>query len=165
VSEKQGKFMHKAVTILVLTSFFHVWAQNLTEERIWKIDSRKKSIYLNSGIFHHNQGPANSKIVSLRSSFVPGRGFERVVIDFAGNKPPKIYGHIAQKNKKIQIDFFDTSLPAAIDGLKNSKYVKNVDFLAIDETQTTSEINLKSEVNFDIFYLENPGRLVIDIRP
>jgi hypothetical protein len=154
----------KLLLILVFSSF-NLWAQNLSEERIWKIDSRKKSIYLGSGIFHLSQGSAQNKILGIRSSYVPSRGYERLVIDFSQSLPPKIYGHISQKIKKIQIDFFDSELPQSISSLRNSQYVKNVDFLALDENQVNMEINLKSEVNFDIFYLENPGRLVVDIKP
>ncbi len=153
------------IFLLLFINIPWLQAQNLTEERIWKIENRKKSIYLGSGVFHFNSGSNNNKIVALRSSFVPSRGYERVVIDFNQPLPPKIYGHISQKLKKIQIDFFETMLPSSMSSIKNSKYVKYVDFLAIDEKQATMEITLKNEVNFDIFYLENPGRLVIDIKP
>ena len=151
------------LAILILTPQF-LMAQNLNEERIWKIVGRKKSVYLGSGIFHLNQGAAASTITNFRNSYNPSQGFERLVIDFNKTIPPKLYGHISVKNKKIMVDFFDTSLPSVVAPLKNSKFVKTVDFLAIDPTQVTMEISLKENTNFDIFYLENPGRLVIDIR-
>lgn len=154
----------KYLWILVGIISFSVFAQNLNEERIWKLASRKKAIYLGHGVFHQNVG-ARSTIAGIRSSNVADRGYERLVIDFGGASIPRLYGHINEGEKKISVDFFDTSVTAQVAALKNTKNVKSVDFLAIDQTQTTMEIQLKSKLNFDVFYLENPGRLVIDIRP
>ena len=100
----------------------------------------------------------------MRSSNVADRGYERIVIDFAGAGIPRLYGHISEGEKKISVDFFDTTVGGQIASLKNTKNVQSVDFLAIDANQTTMEIKLKSKLNFDVFYLESPGRLVIDIR-
>lgn len=139
-------------------------AQNLNEERIWKLIPRKKAIYLGHGVFHQNQG-ARSNVTGIRSSNVADRGYERVVIDFAGASIPRLYGHISENDKKISVDFFDTTVSPQMASLKSTKNVKAVDFLAVDQNQVTMEIQLKSKLNFDVFYLENPGRLVIDIRP
>lgn len=150
--------------LLVGFMAFQVHAQNLNEERIWKLVPRKKSIYLSHGIFHLNDG-ARTSITGLRSSFVRDRGYERVVIDFAGATSPKLYGYIDAKANKLSIDFFDSSVTPQITALRNTRHVKSVDFMAIDQNQVTMDMKLKDNVNFDIFYLENPGRLVIDIRP
>ncbi|MBY0516170.1 MAG: hypothetical protein K2P81_04640 [Bacteriovoracaceae bacterium] len=154
----------KYLWILVGIISFSALAQNLNDERIWKLASRKKAIYLSHGIFHLNQG-TKSSITGIRSSNVADRGYERVVIDFAGANAPKIYGHINEGSKKISVDFFDTNVAPQISSLKNTKNVKAVDFLAIDQNQVTMELQLKSKLTFDVFYLENPARLVIDIRP
>lgn len=154
----------KYLWILIGIISFSAFAQNLNEERIWKLGSRKKAIYLGHGVFHQNVG-TRSSVTGIRSSNVADRGYERLVIDFGGAGIPRLYGHINENDKKISIDFFDTSVTAQIPALKNTKNVKAVDFLAIDQNQTTMEIQLKSKLNFDVFYLENPGRLVIDIRP
>ncbi len=152
--------------LLVLVGFlsWQAFAQNLNDERIWKLVSRKKAVYLGHGVFHLNEGVPSS-INNLRSSYVASLGYERVVVDFNGPKVPKVYGHIDGKNHKISVDFFDTSVTPTIKSLKNTRHVKTVDFLAIDQNQVTMEMQLKDKSNFDIFYLENPGRLVIDIRP
>jgi hypothetical protein len=154
----------KYLWILVGIFSFSALAQNLNDERIWKLSDRKKAIYLSHGIFHLNQG-AKSSITGIRSSNVVDRGYERVVIDFAGATAPKVYGHINEASKKISVDFFDTNVAPQISSLKNTKNVKAVDFLAIDQNQVTMELQLKSKLTFDVFYLENPARLVIDIRP
>src|SRR5690606_7068764 len=88
---------------LVLTT--SALAQNLLEERIWKVSPRKKSIFLDSGVFHHNS-KSSSSIMGVRNSAVNGRGYERIVIDFNTSTIPKIYGHITA-SKKISVDFFD----------------------------------------------------------
>jgi hypothetical protein len=159
----QGWCLMKYLCILLGIISLSAWTQNLNEERIWKLVPRKKAIYLAHGVFHQNQG-ARASVTGVRSSNVPDRGYERIVIDFAGTSIPRLYGHISEADKKISVDFFDTNVGGQITSLKNTKNVQSVDFLAIDSNQTTMEIKLKSKLNFDVFYLENPGRLVIDIR-
>jgi hypothetical protein len=151
---------------LLLLSFLVVTpilAQNLMEERIWKVSARKKSIFLDSGVFHLNSSVKDSSISAIRNSAVDGRGYERVVIDFNTPAIPKIYGHITE-NKKISIDFFNTSMVTAQPQMKNSKFVKAINFISVDGKTMTMEMVLKGKSSFDIFYLESPARLVIDIR-
>lgn len=148
------------VGLLTVTS---VLAQNLMEERIWKVAPRKKSIFLDSGVFHMNSELKSAAITGVRNSAVNGRGYERVVIDFNTPAVPKLYGHITA-NKKLSIDFFDTAIQTSQPNMKNSKFVKAVDFITVDGKTITMEMSLKGKSSFDIFYLENPGRLVIDIR-
>jgi hypothetical protein len=152
----------------IIISFFlvagSVLAQNLMEERIWKLSSRKKSIFLDSGVFHLNTGAQGAQVTGVRSSAVAGRGYERVVIDFNTPTVPKLYGHISSQNQKLSIDLFDTTAATAQPQLKNSKYVKNIDFINVDGKSLTMDIALKSKASFDVFYLPDPGRLVIDIR-
>lgn len=154
----------KIIMLLSLFISFEAFSQNLMEERIWKISNRKKSIFLDSGVFHYNSVLAGSTITAVRNSVVPGRGYERVVIDFNSQTVPKVYGHISGKDKKISIDLFETSVGTTQPQLKNSKFVKSIDFISVDGKTVTTEINLNAKASFDVFYLENPGRLVIDIR-
>ncbi|WP_408098491.1 hypothetical protein ACJVC5_06145 [Peredibacter sp. HCB2-198] len=154
------KFIFIWLCLLVVTP---VLAQNLMEERIWKVAPRKKSIFLDSGVFHYNSNLKTASIMGVRNSAVNGRGYERVVIDFNSSTIPKIYGHITP-NKKVSIDFFDTNIQTSQPNMKNSKFVKAVDFISVDGKTMTMEMSLKGKSSFDIFYLENPGRLVIDIR-
>ena len=154
------------ITLILLSLIFSLesFAQNLMEERIWKISNRKKSIFLDSGVFHYNSILSGSRITGVRNSNVPDRGYERVVFDFASQTIPKVYGHISGKDKKISIDLFETSVATSQPVLKNSKFVKSIDFISVDGKNVTVEVNLKSKASFDVFYLENPGRLVLDIR-
>ena len=151
---------------LFLTIFITlpVLAQNLMEERIWKISPRKKSIFLDAGVFHHNSMAKGIGMTGVRSSFVKDRGYERVVIDFNTPSIPKLYGHISPINQKITLDLFDTNAVTSQNQLKNSKFVKNIDFISVDGKTMTMEMSMKGKSSFDVFYLENPARLVIDIR-
>ncbi len=149
------------ISCLLTTS---VLAQGLMEERIWKISGRKKSIFLDSGVFHTTSAVSNSGITGVRNSVVPGRGYERIVIDFSSASVPKIYGHISQQNNKLSVDFFNTSTMTNQPQIKNSKFVKSIDFISVDGKTMTMEMALKAKGSFDVFYLENPGRLVIDVR-
>lgn len=154
----------KMVLILIfIFSSFIVHSQNLMDERIWKVSPRKKSIFLDAGVFHLESGIKNSGITGVRNSALNGRGYERVVIDFNTKSVPNLYGYIST-NKKLTIDFFDSLIQTSQPRMKNSKFVKSVDFITVDGKTITMEMNLKAKSNFDIFYLENPGRLVIDIR-
>jgi hypothetical protein len=152
--------------LLFLTLFMSlpVLAQNLMEERIWKVSPRKKSIFLDSGVFHHNSSLKGAGITSVRSSATPGQGYERVVVDFNTASVPKLYGHISPKDKKITMDFFEASIVTSQPQLKTSKNVKTIDFINVDGKSITMDLSMKGKSSFDIFYLENPGRLVIDIR-
>lgn len=152
--------------LLFITMFMSlpVLAQNLMEERIWKVSSRKKSIFLDSGVFHHNADLKNAGITSIRSSATPGQGYERVVIDFNSASIPKLYGHISPKEQKITVDFLNATVASAQPQMKKSKNVKNIDFINVDGKSITMDLSMKGKASFDIFYLENPGRLVIDIR-
>jgi hypothetical protein len=149
--------------LLCLLAVLPAQAQNLMEERIWKVAARKKSIFLDAGVFHMNSDLKTSSITGVRNSAVNGRGYERVVIDFNTPGVPKLYGHITA-NKKLSVDFFDTSIQTAQPQMKNSKFVKSLDFISVDGKTMTMEMSLKGKSSFDIFYLTDPGRLVIDIR-
>jgi len=142
----------------------NAFSENLLKERIWKISSRKRSIFLDKGVFHSEANPVIQDLIGIRNSYVPSRGYERVVFDFSSKKPPKVYGKISKKEKKVYVDFFNANLGAKAQQLKNIKYLKNVDFFTLDKNKVTVELNFSKDVSFDIFYLENPGRLVIDVK-
>lgn len=152
---------YAVLTLLLSTSVF---AQGLMEERIWKISGRKKSIFLDSGVFHVNSNVTNAGITGVRNSVGAGQGYERIVVDFSSATVPKIYGHISPVNNKLSVDFFNTSAMTNQPNIKNSKFVKSIDFISVDGKTMTMEMALKSKGSFDVFYLENPARLVIDIR-
>jgi hypothetical protein len=150
-----------AFTFLLTCQAF---AQNLNAQRIWKISSKKRSIFLDKGVFHLDNMKGTNKLSSIRNSFFKSRGYERLVFDFDMENPPRMYGHISKGKKKIYIDFFNTTLNKKMASVSKVKYVNSVDFFAIDKNNLSVEVNLADKVSYDIFYLSNPGRLVIDIQ-
>lgn len=157
----------KELTLFILLAFVFTsstFAQNLLQERIRRISPRKKSIYLDTGIFHNGGPKRPSKLKAVRHSFSGTRGFERVVFDFSTNKLPRIYGYISRDENKLFLDLFKTEVPAILSSFGDSKFVKELLFFPIEKDTLSVEINFKSKVTLDIFYLTTPGRLVIDIK-
>ena len=150
------------LVFMTLTSMSY--AQDLLQERIWKISSKKRSIFFDKGVFHSEQNLDKQQLKGIRNSFVSSRGYERIVFDFTTNKPPKVYGKISSTENKVYVDFFNTTLATQKEKLRNIKYLKNIDFFTLDDDQLTVELSFTQKVSFDIFYLENPGRLVIDVK-
>ena len=105
------------------------YSQDLLQERIWKISSHKRSIFFDKGVFHSESNPIIQKLKGIRNSYIPARGYERVVFDFSGAKPPKIYGKISSADKKVYVDFFNTELGTSVEQLKNIKFLKKYRFL------------------------------------
>lgn len=154
----------KKLMILALLAGSVGFAQDLLTERIWKISSRKRSIFFDQGVFHSDLKSSPKVLTAIRNSYQPSQGYERIVFDFNGNEPAKVYGHISKGEKKLRLDFFNTALEKSIDSVSNVKYVKSIDFFNIESDSLSVEITFKENVSFDIFYLENPGRLVIDAK-
>lgn len=146
--------------ILVNTTF----AQNLFKERIRKVPERKKAIYLDGGVFHYISKVKKSKLTGIRNSYVPRLKYERIVFDFDSKEAPRVYGYIDSKNNKLNMDLFNVSLSSNIKNLKNTKFLKNIDFYNIDVKTLSIELIQKEKVTYDIFVLKNPARLVVDIK-
>ncbi len=156
-------FQKKFLVLMVSLIPSLCWSQNLTQERIWKLVAKKKSIYQSKGVFHLNKGPS-STLVALRSSTAQAE-YERLVLDFKTAEPPKLYGSLSEEGKKLSLDFFATSVPSEMSSLKNSKYIQKVHFYRLDPGQVTMELIFKNKVSVEVFYLLDPGRVVVDIRP
>lgn len=150
--------------IFCLTLSLNSFAQDLLKERIRKLTDKKTSIYIESGIFHNGGVKTEGLVKGIRQFFTPKQGFERIVIDFGASEIPKVYGNINSAERKLYIDFFDTKLDKELKTVAETKYVEKVNFYPIDQGQLSMEIKFKTKVSADIFFLENPGRLVIDLK-
>lgn len=139
-------------------------AQDLMKERIRKLNSNKTSIYIEKGIFHNGGVKQEAVLKSIRQSFNPKLGFERIVMDFSSNQIPKVYGHISSKDQRLYVDLFDTTLAKDLQAVASSRYIEKINFFPIESNHVSMEIKLKTKTNADIFYLDNPGRLVIDLK-
>ena len=152
--------------LLLVQSIFvsNLSAQDLMKERIRKLSSNKTSIYIEKGIFHNGGVKQEGVLKSIRQSYNPKLGFERIVIDFTTNQIPKVYGHISSQDKKLYIDLFDTTLAKDFQTIGNKHFIEKINFFPIESNYLSMELDLKAKVTADIFYLENPGRLVIDLK-
>ncbi len=160
-------FFYLVFNILILSS--NTFAQNLMQERIVSIGNVKRNIYLQKNIFHLSSNyEASSKIVDIRMSHVSGRGYDRLVIDFSSNKPPQIYGSFDAETKKIHLDLFKTTLGQDknyfAENVSKIKGIQDFKFFDLDSDRMSLEITLKLKSSMEVFYLENKGRLVIDLK-
>lgn len=156
------KIIFLFLSIFCLTSTSH--GQDLFKERIRKLSSNKTSIYIEKGIFHNGGVKVQSSLKSLRQSFNAQQGFERIVIDFSTAQVPKIYGHISSDDKKLYLDIFETTLAKDFKSVSNTRFIDKINFFPIESNHISLDMRLKGKVSADIFYLENPGRLVIDLK-
>ena len=140
------------------------FSQDLMSERIRKVVGKKRAVYFKKGIFYSTTSKIESTLKAVRHSFVSARGYERIVFDFNAAKAPKIYGYFSDDMKKIYIDFFDAKLGSSIGSFGDSKFVDKIDFYPVGDDSLSTEIRLKNKSSIDVFYLEKPGRLVIDIK-
>jgi len=150
------------LTLIILSQITP--AQDLLKERIRKLSAKKTSIYIESGIFHNGLTKGEGVLKGIRQFYTPKQGFERIVIDFGGTEIPRVYGNINAAEKKVYIDFFDTILDKELKTVASTRYVEKVNFFPIEKGMLSMELKLKAKVNADIFFLENPGRLVIDLK-
>ena len=139
-------------------------SQDLLKERIRKLSGNKTSIYVEKGIFHNGGVKIESSLVSIRQSYNPQQGFERLVFDISSNQIPKVYGHVASDEKRLYIDVFETKLAKDFKAVASTRYVEKVNFFPIEANHVSIDLKLKAKVIADVFYLENPGRLVIDLK-
>lgn len=156
--------MIKSLTILFLFISSSVFAQNLFNQRIRKLTDRKQSIYFEDGIFHNGGKRTKSELKALRHSYHKGKGYDRTVFEFKTAELPRLYGHFTKDLRRIHLDFFGTDLSETMGSFGNSKFVKSVNFFPVTNESLSVEIELKKGVSCDIFFLNNPGRLVLDLK-
>ena len=156
------EYMKYLILFLCLINISH--AQDLTNERIRKISGTKKSVYFKRGVFLSSVKKTESKLKAIRHGYKSSNGYERLVFDFETTKAPKVYGYKSENEKKIFIDFFNTSLAKQVQSFGNSKLVDKVEFYPVGDETLSTEVSLKENYSIDVFFLQNPGRVVIDIK-
>lgn len=85
-------------------------------------------------------------------------------MDFETKELPRVYGYISREENKLYLDLFETGIPKSLSSFGDSKYVKELLFFPIQKDTLSVEVIFKTDVTLDVFYLTNPGRLVIDIK-
>ncbi len=158
--------MIKLITLLFLltATFTQLYAENLMDAKIRRISTRKKSIYLSSGVFHNGGPKVKSKLKAVRQSFSSSKGYERLVFDFETDEMPRVYGYISKERKKLYLDLFETQMTKALASFGNSKYVKSINFFPVENDVLSVEIIFKNSIALDVFSLKSKARLVIDLK-
>ncbi len=159
-------FIRMLITVLAvsLSLSTQLFAQDLTKARIRKLSDGKKSVYVENGIFHNGNVKNPTSLKSMRHSYQAKLGTERIVFDFGSQKIPRVYGHFNNKEKIVHIDFFDTALSDEMKSSGKTRFVEEMKFFPISEDALSLEVSMKDKVVVDVFSLENPGRLVIDVK-
>ncbi|TDJ08977.1 MAG: hypothetical protein E2O68_01070 [Deltaproteobacteria bacterium] len=139
-------------------------AQNLMNAHIRKLQGRKTAVFLDKGIFHNGPVKISSMLSSLRHNYDKSRKRERIVFDFSSDQIPKVYGLISQSEKKIYIDFFNTELKGNVKTSGYSRFVESVNFFPWNDGSVSVELTFKEKIFADLFYLNGPGRLVLDVK-
>lgn len=158
------KFLKTILVALPILLQATSYSQDLMSERIRKIAGKKRSVYFKKGIFHSGTNKTASVLKAIRHGYQPANGYERLVFDFKTTTPPKVYGYKSDGEKKIFIDFFNTSLASDHGVFGTTKYIDKIDFYPVGDESLSVEVALKGKHSIDVFYLEKPGRLVIDIK-
>ncbi len=154
----------KPLFLAFLISSFNVYGNSLLEQRTLKLSSKKASVYSDSGVFFWKSTMKNTKVKSIRSFFSKKKGYERYVVDFSTPNIPSIYGHIDEKTGKLFLDLIDASPDKSMNPGVSGKFLKSIDIFSLDKSNTSLELSFNEKYGFDIFYLNSPGRLVIDVR-
>jgi hypothetical protein len=136
--------------------------QDLLKEKIRKITSAKKSIYLEKGIFHNGFRSEESVLVAVRHSRQSDGG-ERVVLDFSSKKIPRIYGYLSADSDTIFLDLFKVKTSLQSKKFSSSSHVDRMIISQVGGESLPVELHLRKKIKADFFYLENPARLVIDM--
>ena len=159
-----GAVILSVFSLSILPFFGQVQEQDLLGERIRKITPVKKSVFLDRGIFHNGREKNPSVLKAIRHSYVAKNGYERLVFDFSSGKIPRVYGHISSKEHKLYIDFFDTKLSHDVGSFGKTHFVEDINFFAAGEEAVSMEMVFNRKTSIDVFYLEGPGRLVVDVK-
>ena len=141
-----------------------LFAQDLMQEDIRKIASKKTSVYFTRGIFHSVRPKTKVQLLGIRHAYAPSQGRERIVFDFESSEVPGVYGHMADREQKLYLDFFGSTIKPGLKFLGESKYVKNLYFFPLGPESLSVEVTFRIGVEVEIFHLGAPGRVVVDVR-
>ncbi|MBF0311780.1 MAG: hypothetical protein HQK52_00095 [Oligoflexia bacterium] len=163
--------MKCALTILTLTLFFPLaaLAQDLWQEKIVKVSPVKRGVFSERFIFFKNdtfKGEEDQGVLGpMRQFYTEGSKQERIVLDITGVKSiPSVYGFVAGDERRIHIDIFNVEASTNMASLGKSRFVKSMKVYPIGKDHLSIELELDRNLSFEVFYLTNPVRLVVDAK-
>ncbi len=149
-----------SIVFLIFTSGL-IHGQDLLKEKIRKITAAKSSIYVEEGVFHNGFRAEESELIAVRAS-PKGDGSERIVLDFATKKIPRIYVYLSKDSGIIYVDLFKVKTTLKSKQFPLNSSIERMEVFQVGGESLPIELHLRKKIKADFFYLENPARLVID---
>ncbi len=143
------------------------FSQNVLKENTWVLGASKKNIYFEQGIFRlSGSGDSSAPVVlqNIRTHYNKNTKQERIVIDLTGSSAISLYGSVLPAKKKITIDLMQVAKSDNLPTATKGKFLQSVDIYIIEPKLMTLELNFDAVYSFEIFYLLNPMRVVIDVK-
>ena len=131
---------------------------------IREIHKTKKSVYVEHAIFQAGLDGVKGEVSALRHARNSQRGFERLVLDFKGEKLPETYVFVSSKDGKLNIDLSSTSLRPTVRPHIKSNMIKEVNFFPLANDILSMEVYVDKNIYVEVFQLSSPTRLVIDLK-
>ncbi len=157
-------------TLFLLFSIFNSESfAGLMDQRIWKMSDHKRAVYLDTGIFHSGNGvdsaaKIENELKHMRNSYDAARGYERLVFELSGSVLPFVYGQVSAEGSSLTLDIRGAVLKKDFKPLKRTQYISQIDLYHFGDDFLSTELRFNGDLSFDIFYLESPTRIVIDIK-
>jgi hypothetical protein len=153
----------KAVWLLLIFSSA-LSAQNLFEERIRKVANFKSENFIDGGVFVGGAQGSQSTLKAMRHSFDKKLNHERVVFDFETEMAPQVYGHLNGKKNVLYIDFLKTKPGKTLNSFGVTEFIKTMNVFPFSDGTLSTELTLSENAIIEIFILDKPGRIVMDIK-
>ena len=141
-----------------------LYGQDFFSERVRKISHDKRAVFLDNGIFHNGSSSVESSVKNFRHRYSKELGYERLVFDFTTESVPGVYAYLDGVKNKLYIDFFKTQMKGKLASGKDSIFVEEINMFLVEKDNVSIEVAFKQSAGIEIFYLDRPGRLVIDIK-
>lgn len=155
----------KFLTLFFIFFCISIGAQDLAKMSVFEIKKDKAQRYKLEGVFRQkNNSVKMAQIVDIRKSFNPECICERVVFDFKTSLPKEIYLVLSAKHKRIFMDLMATNTDKYFNPFAKSKKVTDIKYYKLDSEKLSVEMGLKDQSKIEVFTLDNPSRLVIDIK-
>jgi hypothetical protein len=139
----------------------------------------KKDFYIQDGaITGGDRNSSDFTVTNVRVANNPA-GYDRIVIDLAGNehgkktkldRPPFFLVEADSANKRFLITVYgkpklDFSAMSSIQSAKKTHTIRDIEFVPITEQDRwTWSINTKSLAKAEVFELTEPARIIIDLK-
>lgn len=139
----------------------------------------KKNAYLNEGSFTGgDRAQSDFRVQNVRVAANPA-GYDRVVVDFAGNdlgeasklaRPPYYLVDIDHLNKRVSVTIYgkpklDFSTQTTLQSVKKAKVLERINFIPmVNADRWTFTIEGKNAFKAEVFELSDPARLIIDLK-